>query len=134
ALSQTKGIWLQSWNETPFRISTNELDKMSGSLRVFSMGNKKIVEGNCSKHLDNLEFLQTRDQVPNLPMDVSKRTGLSFIDYVVRDNKNLSRLKAVKFSKSIGRCDTIRIPEFENPNKLRQLVLNSLNVTEISCL
>ncbi|KAH9288659.1 hypothetical protein KI387_032776, partial [Taxus chinensis] len=133
ALSQTKGIWLQSWNERPFHISANELDKRSGSLRVLSMGKKATVEGNCSECFDNLKFLQAGDQVSNLPMDVSKLTGLSFIDYVVNDNnvlsqlRSLSRLQAVKFSKSISRCDTIRIPEFENPNKLRQLLLNSLD-------
>ncbi|KAH9290086.1 hypothetical protein KI387_034203 [Taxus chinensis] len=130
-LSQIKGIFFK-WNTIPFHISAEELDKMSGSLRVFHMGSFTIVKGKCSKPFNKLLFLQA-GKVPNLPIDVSKLTCLAYIDYVIKDSKilsqckNLSSLKVAKFS-----GDMIGMPEFGRPSKLRQLALYGLNATNIS--
>ncbi|KAH9290103.1 hypothetical protein KI387_034220 [Taxus chinensis] len=136
SLSQIKGIFLER-NKIPFHISAEDLDKMSGSLRVFSMGNFTIVKGKCSKPFNKLMYLEA-GRVPNLPIDVSKLTCLAYIDYGIKDSKILSQCKAMQnlSSLKVVKCsgDTIGIPEFGHPNKLRRLVLKRLNATNISWL
>ncbi|KAH9317914.1 hypothetical protein KI387_019683, partial [Taxus chinensis] len=132
SLSQIKGIWLE-WSEIPFHISAEVLDEMSGSLRVFSMGGRTIVKGKCTKHFNELRFLEARE-VPNLPIDVSKLTRLAYISCSLENNtilsqcKNLSSLKVVKFRNKYGTS------EIGHPPKLKQLVIDSLNIEKIPCL
>ncbi|KAH9297782.1 hypothetical protein KI387_029464, partial [Taxus chinensis] len=90
-VSQIKGVWLRQ-NGSPFHISAEELDVMSTSLRVFSMGNLTIVEGKCQKQFDELRYFQV-DRVPNLPMDISNLKHLSYIDYAFGKDMILSSSK-----------------------------------------
>lgn len=136
-LHQKKGVWLRNLKK-PFHVPATVLDTMSGSLRVFAVGNEVAMSGQCGKRFDELRFLQVYT-LSNLAIDILKLRNLRYMDYNLKKNeiwslpRNFSGLQVLKL-KSWGPVGRMVNPdiEFGLLTKLKHLELEGFHITEVS--